>query len=83
MKQILGLSYYLISLGVLVEEEHILVLRLNLHDWYCSCNGLIIFSENSLLGFLSFGFPRINLCTFMSLVHGYLPVILVFTYIEN
>ena len=79
----MGLSYDLISLGALVEEDHIHVPRLNLHDWYFSCIGLIISFQKSLMGFLPFGFPRINISLFVSLVHGYLSNMLVFTYIEN
>ena len=48
-EQYLGFSYsiedLLPLLGFVVEGEHILVLGLNLHDWYCSCIGLIFFWE--------------------------------------
>ena len=45
-EQYLGLSYYiedsLSLLGFLVEGEHILLLGINLHDWYCYCIRLIL-----------------------------------------
>ena len=63
-----------------MEGEHILVLGLNLHDWYCSCIGLIFFTKK-FAGFSPVWVSQDKI--FVSLVHGYLSVILIFISTAN